>query len=183
MVVGVDANEAAIQLANTNQQQSSSDISNSATFLVGDVTTFRFKNQLNEDCGNLFDVCILQLLLSIVGGPEQRRQTLTTAFESLVPGGYLYASCSGVSDSINAKYAQLYQQDQATTGEPYTYCSRDDRTGETLYHTHHFTVQELEGLLLDAGFQEVAVTQLQEASSRRPNEAAYFLYVTARRPP
>jgi hypothetical protein len=46
--------------------------------------------------------------------------------------------------------------------------------------THHFTAAELEGLLHAAGFGEITVTTELETSSRRPNEAAYFLYATCR---
>ncbi len=56
---------------------------------------------------------------------------------------------------------------------------RDER-GEILYMTHHFTVDELIALLASAGFGDIGVTTEKEASSRRPNEAAHFLYATCR---
>ena len=46
--------------------------------------------------------------------------------------------------------------------------------------THHFTPDELTGLLEAAGFAEIQVTTEKETSSRRPDEAAYFLYATCR---
>lgn len=58
-----------------------------------------------------FDFCIVQLLLSIVGGPNERRQALETAFHALSssePGGtFFFLSCSGVSDYINENYSRL----------------------------------------------------------------------------
>ena len=46
--------------------------------------------------------------------------------------------------------------------------------------THHFTVDELTSLLEAAGFDEISVATERETSSRRPDEAAYFLYATCR---
>jgi hypothetical protein len=48
--------------------------------------------------------------------------------------------------------------------------------------THHFTAAELAGLLEATGFAEITVRTERETSSRRPNEAAYFLYTTCRTP-
>jgi len=61
----------------------------------------------------------------------------------------------------------------------HSYLSRDD-CGEVLYVTHHFTVDELTRLLEAAGFDEISVVTERETSSRRPDEAAYFLYATCR---
>jgi hypothetical protein len=101
--------------------------------------------------------------------------------ESLRPGGWLALSASAVSDTINPAYARLYAEDARLTGEQHSYFSRDDR-GEILYMTHHFTAAELAGLLEAAGFGEITVTTERETSSRRPNEAAFFLYATCRSP-
>jgi len=49
-----------------------------------------------------------------------------------------------------------------------------------LYVTHHFTVDELTSLLEAAEFDEISVVTERETSSRRPDEAAYFLYATCR---
>ena len=46
--------------------------------------------------------------------------------------------------------------------------------------THHFTVEELVALLEAEGFGQISVTTERESSSRRPEEAAYFLYATCR---
>ena len=128
-----------------------------------------------------FDFCILQLLLSIVGDKEKRKQTLSAAYEYLRSGGYVYLSCSGTSDKINPNYKQLYEQDYPATGEMYTYFSRDGN-GNVLYATHHFSSTELRVLMEDAGFCDVAVHEIREASSRRPEEVANFLYAVGRKP-
>jgi SAM-dependent methyltransferase len=138
----------------------------------------------DDDDSRWFDFVVMQLLLSVVGGPNERRQVLQNASSLLQPGssGTLYLSCSGVSDDINPTYQHLYQQDASLTGEAYSYYSRDDVSGDILYMTHHFTVDELKELLMQAGgFQEdqITIQQHKEASSRRPTEAAYFLYATA----
>ena len=65
--------------------------------------------------------------------------------------------------------------------EPYSYFSRSEQ-GEILYTTHHFSEPELKELLQEAGLVDIHIEQHKEASSRRPNEAAYFFYATAKRP-
>ena len=57
--------------------------------------------------------------------------------------------------------------------------ARDDE-GRILYTTHHFTSEELASLLEQEGFGDRTVTTEREVSSRRPGEAAYFLYATCR---
>lgn len=127
--------------------------------------------------GGPFDVVVCQLVISIIGAPSQRMNLLRHVCHALRPGGWLYLSASGVSDTINAAYARLYAEDFLLTGERHTYLSRDDRC-EILYMTHHFTVDELTGLLETAGFGRISITTEQESSSRRPDEAAFFHYVT-----
>ena len=129
--------------------------------------------------GGPFDVVVCQLVLSIIGDDRNRRNLLRHVRHNLRADGWLYLSASGVSDTINAGYARLYAEDVHLTGERHSYFSRNER-GEILYMTHHFTVDELGGLLESAGFGDISVTTEKEASSRRPNEAAHFLYATCR---
>lgn len=131
--------------------------------------------------GGPFDVAICQLVLSIIGDARQRANLLRNVGRNLRPGGWLFLSASGVSDTINAGYARLYAEDVSVTGERHTYFSRDD-AGTVLYTTHHFTTDELVGLLETAGFCEISLTTEKESSSRRPDEAAFFHYATCRRP-
>jgi SAM-dependent methyltransferase len=130
--------------------------------------------------GGPFDVVVCQLVLSIIGDAPNRRNLLRHVRHNLRQGGWLYVSASGVSDSINPGYARLYAEDAHLTGELHSYFSRDER-GQVLYMTHHFTVDELATLLESAGFGQIGVTSEKETSSRRPDEAAYFLYATCRR--
>jgi SAM-dependent methyltransferase len=127
--------------------------------------------------GGPFDVVVCQLVISIIGAAPQRMNLLRHVRDHLRPGGWLYLSASGVSDTINAAYARLYAEDFPLTGERHTYLSRDDRR-EILYMTHHFMVDELAGLLETAGFGRISITTEKESSSRRPDEAAYFHYAT-----
>jgi len=126
-----------------------------------------------------FDVVVCQLVLSIIGGVRHRHNLVRHARSSLRPGGWLYLSASGVSDAVNPGYARLYAEDFPHTGERYTYYSRD-ADGRILYTTHHFTAEELTLLLEREGFESITVTTERETSSRRPDEAAYFLYATCR---
>lgn len=129
--------------------------------------------------GGPFDVVVCQLVISIIGDARDRTTLLRNVHANLRPGGWLYLSASGVSDTINQGYARLYAEDVHLTGERHSYFSRDDR-GEILYTTHHFTADELTSLLEASGFGRIDVTVEQEVSSRRPDEAAYFLYATCR---
>ncbi|MFN9367422.1 MAG: class I SAM-dependent methyltransferase [Planctomycetia bacterium] len=126
-----------------------------------------------------FDVVVCQLVLSIIGGARQRTNLLRHVRENLRPGGWLYMSASGVSDTVNAGYARLYADDIHLTGERHSYLSRNEQ-GEVLYMTHHFTAAELVQQLEAAGFGEISVTTEKEVSSRRPDEAAYFHYAKCR---
>ena len=129
--------------------------------------------------GGPFDVVVCQLVISIIGTPHQRANLLRHVRTTMRPGGRLFISASGVSDTINPGYARLYADDLPLTGERHTYLSRD-ASGEVLYTTHHFTERELHELLDAAGFDEISVATERETSSRRPDEAAYFLYTTCR---
>lgn len=174
-VVGVDISPTAI--AETRSLAVPSDRGGAfLRFDVADVSAAE-RPRIN---GAPFDVVVCQLVLSIVGGVLERENLLRHLHEHLRPGGSLYLSASGVSDSINVGYARLYADDGPLTGEPYSYYSRDEK-GTILYTTHHFSAEELVGMLEGAGFVEVHIETEPEASSRRPDEAAFFHYVTCRR--
>ena len=136
-------------------------------------------DQLPRIEGGPFDVVVCQLVLSIIGDHRNRSNLLQHIRTHLRPDGWLYLSASGVSDAINPGYGRLYAEDALLTGEPHSYFSRNEH-GEVLYMTHHFTGDELENLLTAAGFGQIEVRLEREASSRRPEEAAFFLYATCR---
>lgn len=173
-VLGVDINAAAIEAA----RQAAASKDGAGGWLRFAEADFAADRPPRLDHGP-FDVVVCQLVISIIGAGRQRANLLRHIHASLRPGGWLAVSASAVSDTINAGYARLYAEDARLTGEPHSYFSRDDR-GDVLYMTHHFTAAELEGLLHAAGFGEITVTTELETSSRRPNEAAYFLYATCR---
>jgi len=125
-----------------------------------------------------FDGVVCQLLLSIIGTLADRRQLLVNAHAALAPGGRLFASLSGRSEDINHGYARLYHEDAALTGEFGTYLSRD-ATGKVLYQTHHFLPEEARALLAEAGFVAIAIDECIETSSRRHDQVARFLYISA----
>ncbi len=131
--------------------------------------------------GGPFHVVVCQLVISIIGTIRQRANLLRHVHDVLRPSGHLFLSASGISDTINAGYARLYAEDLHLTGERHTYLSRD-AGGEVLYATHHFAADELASLLEAAGFGEISVMTEKETSSRRPDEAAFFLYATCRSP-
>jgi 2-polyprenyl-3-methyl-5-hydroxy-6-metoxy-1,4-benzoquinol methylase len=174
-VIGTDINEEGIQIARSKCPE--------ATFVVTNVAGKNLVDDLTQ-CARIsvkesFDFVIMQLLLSIVGGPAERQSTLFNAKKLCRPGGRIYVSASGISGNINKQYAKLYQDDKKLTGEQYSYFSRHSDSGNILYTTHHFRQDELKELLTAVGFEEVNIQQVKEHSSRRLNEAAYFLYATA----
>lgn len=173
-VLGIDLNPAAIRAA--------------MSLAVADDTAGRWLRFAEADFaadrspqvdGGPFDVAVCQLVVSIIGDARNRANLLRHVHDNLRSGGWLALSASGVSDTINAGYARLYADDEHLTGERHSYLSRDDR-GEELYMTHHFTADEIAGLLKTAGFGEISVATERETSSRRPDEAAYFHYATCR---
>ncbi len=172
-VVGVDINPAAIGVA-LDLATPPEARGRSLRFAVADFA----RDELPQLDGGPFDLVVCQLLISIIGDARSRANLLRHAETTLRPGGRLFLSASGVSDTINPGYARLYADDFPRTGERHTYLSRDAR-GEVLYMTHHFTTDELTGLLEAAGFTDIAITTESETSSRRPDEAALFLYATA----
>jgi SAM-dependent methyltransferase len=174
-VVGVDISLAAVKAA--------SDLFATAD-AAGHSLRFQESDFAAEDppeiASSPFDLVVCQLVLSIVGDARHRKNLVRHLRENLRPGGWLYLSASGVSDAINPGYARLYAEDFPLTGERHTYYSRGE-DGRILYTTHHFTVEELVALLEAEGFDQISVTTEQESSSRRPDEAAYFLYAYATR--
>jgi len=167
-VVGVDINEAAVRGDGSEEN---------LELLVRDITS----TEGLDLPGPGFRLVVCQLVVSVVGGTAEREALLKNAFDALEPGGWLYLSASEVSDDVNPGYRKLYEQDFPETGERYSYFSRD-ADGNTLYMTHHFTGAELAALIEGAGFVLTRLTSKTEASSRRPDEAAHFMYVVCRRP-
>jgi len=176
-VLGVDVNPAAVRAAERLAVPVDA-TGRGLEFVVGDFAA--------EHCpvvdGGPFDVIVCQLVLSIIGGVRQRENLLRHLRAHLRPRGWLYLSASGVSDTINPGYARLYADDLSSTGERHSYLSRDEQ-GAVLYMTHHFTADELVAQLEGAGFDRIDVRTEREASSRRPEEAAYFHYATCRAGP
>lgn len=174
-VLGVDISSAAIQAAREQPPPPAAAASRRLAFAEAD---FAAEAAPRLDDGP-FDIAVCQLVVSIVGGPAERRNLLRNIRCHLRPGGLFFLSASGVSDSINPGYARLYAEDFSVTGERHSYLSRD-ASGTILYMTHHFTPEEFTDLLAEAGFDRIAVETAREASSRRPDEAAIFLYATCR---
>jgi len=171
-VCGIDINAEAI--ANATERALAAGVHDRATFQVADVTHV----SLADTAPRTFDIVLLQLVISLVGEVDKRLGVLRAAHHYLAPGGTLLVSASAVSDDINPKYKALYDQDEHETGERYSYFSRDE-AGKILYRTHHFQYDELRALLQDAGFDVVELHKDRETSSRRPSEAAWFLYGVA----
>jgi SAM-dependent methyltransferase len=173
-VLGVDISPTAIRVARSLAAPAAA----TGRWLRFEEADFAADQSPRLDAGP-FDVVVCQLVISIIGTIRNRSNLLRHVHDNLRPGGWLALSASGVSATINPGYAKLYAADVSLTGECHSYLSRNDR-GEVLYMTHHFTADELGCLLEAAGFCEVSVTSEKQTSSRRPGEAAYFLYATCR---
>jgi len=170
-VHGVDLNPAAVRQAQELAREAG--VQDRMHFEVADLTQEQPPPPQQQ-----FDIVLMQLLLSIIGGPAERAAVLTTARARLRPGGILLLSAGAVSSDINAENAELYQRDEAETGEKHTYYSRS-ASGEVLYPTHHFQYQELLVLLKCHGFEVVELHKDREVSSRRPDQLAWFLFGVA----
>ncbi|NER98960.1 MAG: class I SAM-dependent methyltransferase [Symploca sp. SIO1B1] len=176
-VIGIDINTNAIEAAQESFAVADEGNPHELKFFAGDIASE--KGLLTD--AQLFDVVIGQLVISIIGNVDDRNNLLRNIFKSLEPDGWLYLSASGISDTINNQYQQLYDADYELTKERYTYFSRNKK-GEVLYTTHHFSETELQSLISQAGFNRIEIKCNREVSSRRPDEAAYFYYVTCRKP-
>ena len=180
-VVGVDINEAALHFARESisaRKGLSEGLSERCLrFIHGDILAL-FPSGIQAGA---FSGVVCQLVISIIGADHDRAALLANLYTALRPGGYLYLSASGVSDDINAQYAELYKSDTEITKELYTYLSRDDQ-GRALYATHHFSEDELKKLLLDTGFADIKIDKKREVSSRRSCQSAYFYYCCCRKP-
>jgi SAM-dependent methyltransferase len=173
-VTGVDVNPAAVSAARERAGTANA-TGRPLRFYEADVAA----DALPRVPAAPFDAVVCQLVLSIIGDVRRRQNLLRFVRSSLRPGGWGYLSASGVSDAVNPGYARLYAEDFPSTGERHTYYSRD-ADGTILYQTHHFTADELTALLERAGLGAITVTTECEVSSRRPDEAASFLYATFR---
>jgi 2-polyprenyl-3-methyl-5-hydroxy-6-metoxy-1,4-benzoquinol methylase len=127
-----------------------------------------------------FDLVVCQLVISIVGDARDRAQLLRNTHDALRAAGQLFISFSGLSDDLNATYAELYAGDVAATHEYGGYFSRD-AVGTVLYRTQHFARDQAHGLLQAGGFDEIAIEEQIETSSRRPDQRARFFYASCRR--
>lgn len=187
-VVGVDVNAAAVAAATLSAAAEPEIHSNggSARFIVGDCCAAGGPLVGDSICGGApgFDVVLSQLVISIVGGYEQRQRLLLCAREMLRPGGILLLSASAVSMDINPEYEQTYARGKQETGEDFSYLSRDAESGAVLYMTHHFSYAELRALIAECGgFTLHGLHKEKETSSRRPDQAAWFLYAVVVRDP
>ena len=176
-VIGVDINASAIKKAREFKAPSKELPARPIDFIHGDINGLASQTIPTE----AFSGVVCQLLISIVGTEDDRAALLASSFLALRPGGYLYLSASGVSNDINPMYAQAYESDRPLTKEPYTYLSRDQE-GRALYATHHFSEEELERLMRQAGFVDIHIDMKMETSSRRKNQSAYFYYCSCHKP-
>lgn len=190
--LGVDVNKAAVAVARARSVEAESEAQAEARrrrtseqgshcagepslmFHVGDVT------EVGEEISGDFDLVLVQLVISVVGGVDRRRKLLRVARQRLRPEGRVLLSASGASEDINEQYAELYRKDEPLTGEFRTYLSRG-ADGQVLYPTHHFTEDELSNLFSAEGLRICRLDREREASSRRPDQAAWFFYAVAGR--
>lgn len=170
-VVGIDINPAAI-LGLAHEFHDRGD----AQFHVQDVAAA----QGFELGAASFGAAVCQLVISVVGDASDRIQLLRNIREALSPNGQVFLSFSGLSDDINAGYAQSYQADLPLTGEYGTYFSRDEH-GRILYRTHHFAAAEIRSLLSEQGLRDIRLDEEIETSSRRPDQRARFYYASCTR--
>eukprot|EP00041_Stephanoeca_diplocostata_P020454 m.458689 g.458689 ORF g.458689 m.458689 type:complete len:347 (-) comp21582_c0_seq31:2332-3372(-) len=92
------------------------------SFHVADCRSFRVADVpgLMDSFPEEFDVVLLQLLISVVGTPEDRIRMLENAFAQTKPGGFLLVSASADSADVNEEYRRLYAEAGVAAREPRT---------------------------------------------------------------
>lgn len=169
-VVGIDINPAAVAQLTAALQGAAVELH------VRDVASEHGLGLEPECC----DAALCQLVASVVGDAADRAALLRNMHAALRPGAPCFVSFSGLSDDLNASYAELYARDAAATQEHGSYLSRA-ADGCVLYRTHHFSRAEIEWLLGAHGFANIEVEESIESSSRRPDQRARFYYVSCTR--
>ena len=107
VVVGVDINAAAIGFAALAHGTVASD----AKWIFGDCRTV----QVDGGAG-VYDVVLLQLMISVIGDRKDRLLLLANAARHLAPGGVVLLSASADSADVSADYRQRYLEDEPLTG-------------------------------------------------------------------
>lgn len=115
------------------------------SFHVGDCRTFRVAAVpgLIDSFPDQFDIVLLQLLISIVGAPQDRVRLLENAFAQTTTGGFLLMSASADSARVNDEYKKLYAEASLITRELRTVCRLHqmlDRRG-SCYYVNAFNCQ------------------------------------------
>ena len=114
-VVGVDINSAAVDAAAVAYGTDGS----GAKWFVGDCRTVRVEalaGGVGDACHSVFDVVLLQLMISVIGDRKDRLHLLTNAARHLAPGGVVLLSASADSADVSADYRQRYLEDEPLTG-------------------------------------------------------------------
>lgn len=142
-VTGVDRDAAAVERA--RQAADRLQARPLPRFVVADVTALALP-------GGSFDAAVMQGLLTALTAAEDRARAMGEAQRILAPGGRLYLA-EVAQMWHDPRYRQCYVEGRQATGETGTLAARHPRTGEFLGYAHHYTEQELVGLLLEAGFE------------------------------
>ena len=135
-IYGMDVNEDAVYLARSRSQ--------AAPYAVGDASALPYAD-------SSFDGVFMQAVLTTITDPSDRRQTLREIARILCRPGRLYMGVFGLTPEQPAYFARY--QEGLKKGHPEgTFEVNDPETGRLLYLARHYTRDEIESLLEEAGF-------------------------------
>jgi ubiquinone/menaquinone biosynthesis C-methylase UbiE len=134
-VTGVDVDREQVQRA--QEEKKSRGVDEGIWFVVNDAGDLCFP-------AGCFDVVTVLGVLTLVPRTERLR-IMRDILRVLKPCGYVLVEEFGRTWR-NSVYRKRYKDDAELSGEPGTFAVRDEQ-GRILHFSHHFTRQELRGLL------------------------------------
>ena len=140
-VLGFDINEAEIERAKRFAEESNKKYEAQVEFDVANALNLPYED-------NSFDACLMQAFMTTIIDPLHREKVLDEAKRILKPNGILYMGEFGQTWE-NPRYKGRYEAHFPATKERGTFIVTEDGTPDTpeLYRAHHYTEEELKGLL------------------------------------
>ncbi len=138
--VGIDINQKALITASRLQNHR-------CRFIVGEAQALPFQT-------GAFQFVLMQGLLTVIVDPRLQRLVVQEARRVLEKGGSLYIADFGRTWS-SRRYRRRYHEARKQGLPLGTFPVQTDRSGDVLYHAHHFSFRELCSLLHAGEFRVV----------------------------
>lgn len=160
-VTGFDVNEAEIRRAQEFARESNTRYKTQARFDVADIAS----EQGLPYPDNSFDAGLMHAFMGVLINPAHRLRAVDEALRVIKPGGFLYMA-EFAQDWENPKCRERYEMYLPSTGERGTFVVTKDGTPNTpeIYRVHHYTPDELVGLLRPKFYDNVTVKETKFTS-------------------